>query len=304
MKQRLHSGGMIGGMILFWSIFYAVSKYMVAEAGSPYLAGGLLRAAAWVFLTAQLLIERKFSNLFRQGKRIWILLLIGCIGFLGDLFANLGYAHGSLGAGTALLKTDVLMANLVTVFLYRKRLTVWDWAGTFVMLFGVLLVLNIEFDASSFRWTDLFFLLSAGSLAANAFVIKHAQQHYGADPDMISYINNFVVLVLFTLTSWISGDLHRIGPVVSQSPWQIALGGFAQAGIYFFYYRNLQRHEVYQVKLYLLLMPIVTALIGVLFLGETMTLRTAIGIGIVLLGAGLLLWKSRAAANRAAEKAS
>ncbi len=293
MKQRLQSGGLIGGMILFWSIFYAVSKYMVAKAGSPYLAGGLLRAAAWVFLTAQLLLMGKFLNLFRQGKRLPILLLIGCFGFLGDLFANLGYAHGSLGTGTALLKTDVLMANLVTVLVYRKRLTAIDWIGTLVMLFGVLLVLNIEFDLGSVHWTDLFFLLSACSLAANAFVIKHAQQHYGADPDMISYFNNLVVLLLFTIASAVSGDLPRLGAVVSENTWQIALGGLAQTGIYFFYYRNLQRHEVYQVKLYLLLMPIVSALIGVLFLGETLTVRAGLGIVIVLLGAGLLLLKGR-----------
>ena len=293
MKQRLQSGGLIAGMILFWSIFYAVSKYMVAKAGSPYLAGGLLRAAAWVFLTVQLLIMGKFPDLFRQGKRLWILLVIGCIGFLGDLFANLGYAHGSLGTGTALLKTDVLMANLVTVLVYRKRLTAIDWIGTLIMLFGVLLVLNIEFDWRAVRWTDLFFLLSAGSLAANAFVIKHAQQHYDADPDMISYFNNLTVLLLFTIASAIAGDLPRLGAVVSQNAWQIALGGLAQTGIYFFYYRNLQRHEVYQVKLYLLLMPIVSALIGVLFLGETLTVRAACGIAVVLCGAGLLLLKGR-----------
>ena len=293
MKQRLQSGGLIAGMILFWSIFYAVSKYMVAKAGSPYLAGGLLRAAAWVFLTVQLFIMGKFPDLFRQGKRLWILLVIGCIGFLGDLFANLGYAHGSLGTGTALLKTDVLMANLVTVLVYRKRLTAIDWIGTLIMLFGVLLVLNIEFDWRAVRWTDLFFLLSAGSLAANAFVIKHAQQHYDADPDMISYFNNLTVLLLFTIASAIAGDLPRLGTVVSQNAWQIALGGLAQTGIYFFYYRNLQRHEVYQVKLYLLLMPIVSALIGVLFLGETLTVRAACGIAVVLCGAGLLLLKGR-----------
>ncbi|MDO4852721.1 MAG: EamA family transporter, partial [Clostridia bacterium] len=55
----------------------------------------------------------------------------------------------------------------------------------------------------------------------------------------------------------------------------------------------LQRHEVYQVKLYLLLMPIVSALIGVLFLGETLTVRAACGIAVVLCGAGLLLLKGR-----------
>lgn len=290
---------MIAGMILFWSIFYAVSKYMVAEAGSPYLAGGLLRAAALLFLTVQLLVMRQFTDLFRQGRSVWILLLIGVFGFCADLFANLGYAHGSLGTGTALLKTDVLMANLVTVLLYHKRLTWLDWLGTAVMLLGVLLVLNVSFSDMRFAWTDLFFLLSAASLAANAFIIQHAQRRYGKTPEMISYYNNLVVLVLFTAASAISGDLARVGSVTLSHPWMILLGGLAQTGIYFFYYRNLREHEVWKVKLYLLLMPIVSAVFGVLFFREAMTGRTVIGIAVVLLGAGLLLLKGRAAKKNA-----
>ena len=293
MKEQLKSGFLISGMILFWSIFYAVSKYMVSVTGSPYLTGGILRAAALVFLTVQLLVMGKFQNLFRQGKTIWIMLLIGCIGFLGDLFANLGYAKGSLGTGTALLKTDVLMANIVTVFLYRRKLSLIEWLGTVVMLFGVLLVLNVNFKMESLHWYDLFFLLSAASLAANAFVIQHAQRKYGKDPDMISYINNFVVLVLFTVVSLLTGDLGKTGETIRSNGWMILLGGFAQTGIYFFYYRNLQRHEVWIVKLYLLLMPVVSSIIGVLFLHETLTIKTVIGIAVVLTGAGLLILRNK-----------
>ncbi len=293
MKEKGKSAVLITGMILFWSVFYAVSKYMVQATGSPYLTGGLLRAAALIFLTAQLFVRHKFLDLFRQGKTVWIMFVIGCIGFLGDFFANLGYANGSLGVGTALMKTDVLMANLVTVILYKRRLTFVEWLGTIVMLVGVLLVLNVSFGTDAFRWSDVFFLLSAVSLASNAFVIQHAQRKYGKDPDMISYINNLTVLVLFTIVCLITGDSARTVSTVSEYGWIILLGGFAQTGIYFFYYRNLQRHEVWIVKLYLLLMPVVSCLIGVVFLHETMTPKTVAGIVIVLLGAGLLLIRHR-----------
>ena len=127
---------MIGGMVLAWSIYYAVSKVVVGATGSAVLAGFLLRLAALVFLTLQLLLDGSFSRLFHQGKAVRILLMIGVFGFLLDLFANLGYAGGSLSTGTALLKTDVLMVNLVTVILYHKKLYASDWLGTFVMLLG------------------------------------------------------------------------------------------------------------------------------------------------------------------------
>lgn len=294
MKGSLKSIGMIGGMVICWSIYYAASKVTVNLTGSPYLAGMLLRAAALLFLSAQLLAGHGFSKLFHQGKVSLILVLIGVLGFLLDLFANIGYAGGALSTGTALLKTDVLMANLITVFLYKKRLYPSDWLGTAVMLAGVLMVLGLNLSQISFNPTDLFFILSAMCVTANAFVIKAAQDKYHADTDTISYYNNFVVLLLFSCSAAWAGDIRPENFGMIPGFWLLVLlGGLCQAGIYFFYYRNLKTHEVWVVKLYLLLMPVVSCFIGVVFLEEELTGQKILGILIVLLGAALILLRNR-----------
>ena len=46
MKEDLQYSLMVGGMILAWSVYYAVSKLMVSLTGSALLTGFLLRAAA------------------------------------------------------------------------------------------------------------------------------------------------------------------------------------------------------------------------------------------------------------------
>lgn len=294
MKDNVKSAAMIGGMVFSWSIYYAVSKVMVNATGSALLAGFLLRASALVFLTAQLMADGNFRQLFHQGKAVLILVSIGVLGFLLDLFANLGYAGGSLSTGTALLKTDVLMANLVTVTVYRKRLYASDWLGTGVMLFGVLLVLGVSFGDMSFNITDLFFILSAACVTANAFIIKAAQDKHGVSSDTISYYNNAVVLLLFCAGALLSGDFRpEAFGTINGFWWLVLLGGLAQTGIYFFYYRNLKKHEVWVVKLYLLLMPIVSCFIGVFFLNETLTASKLAGIAIVLAGAALILLRGR-----------
>lgn len=294
MREDLKYTLMVTGMVVSWSIYYAVSKILVDATGSPLLAGFLLRTAALVFLTAQLLLDKSFRRLFHQGKAVFILVLIGVFGFLLDLFANLGYAGGALSTGTALLKTDVLMVNLVTVILYHKRLYLTDWIGTLVMLFGVLLVLGVDFGGMELHVTDLFFLLSAACVTANAFIIKMAQEKYHEDADMISYYNNFVVLLLFGLSAGLAGDMKTLPQLPLGSLWWlILLGGLAQTGIYFFYYRNLKSHEVWEVKLALLLMPVVSCFIGVLFLQEEMTMSKLLGIAVVLLGAALLLLRGK-----------
>ncbi len=293
MKEDLRYTLMVAGMILSWSIYYAVSKFMVGLTGSPLLTGFLLRSAALVFLSAQLLLDKNFSRLFHQGRAIFILLLIGVMGFLLDLFANLGYAGGSLSTGTALLKTDVLMVNLVTVILFHKKLFLSDWIGTALMLLGVLLVLGVDFHGMSFVPTDLFFLLSAACVTANAFIIKHAQEKYHEDADMISYYNNAVVLVLFGCSAGLAGQIRPEALSFGARTWLlIALGGLAQTGIYFFYYRNLKHFEVWLVKLYLLLMPIVSCFIGLFFLGEKLTAGKLVGILVVLAGAAVILLRT------------
>lgn len=295
MNVKLKSALMIGGMVLSWSVYYTVSKLLVDATGSAALSGMLLRLAALVFLTVQLYEDHTFGALIRQGKKQFIApISIGVFGFLLDLFANLGYAGGSLSTGTALLKTDVLMVNLATVIIYRKKLFASDWAGTLVMIGGVLLVLGVDFRGIRFNPTDLFFILSAMCVTVNAFIIKNAQENYHEDADTISYYNNFVVLLLFSSTAALTGAVSRSALRLTPFMWgMVALGGLAQTGIYFFYYRNLKHYEVWVVKLYLLLMPVVSCFIGVFFLNEELTGRKLLGIFTVLCGAVLILLRGR-----------
>lgn len=292
--MRAKQAGMIAGMVIAWSVYYTVSKIMVDATGSALATGFLLRSAALIFLTVQLLVDGTFRGLLKQGRAIPLLILIGVFGFLLDLFANLGYSYGALSTGTALLKTDVLMVNLVTVCVLHKKLYATDWFGTLIMLFGVLLVLGVDFSGVRFSPTDLFFLASAACVTANAFLIKHVQRAHDTDSDTISYYNNFVVLLLFAAFSVIRGELQGLRPGSIRGFWPLVLlGGLAQTGIYFFYYRNLKRLEVWIVKLWLLLMPVLSCLIGVVFLRERLTAWKLIGIAVVLLGAGIILLRDR-----------
>ncbi len=295
MNAKAKSIFMISGMVLSWSVYYTVSKILVDATGSAALSGMLLRLAALIMLTVQLYEDHAFSALLRQGrKQLITLIAIGVFGFLLDLFANLGYMGGSLSTGTALLKTDVLMVNLATVIVFRKRLYASDWIGTLVMIGGVLLVLGVDFRGIRLNPTDLFFILSAMCVTANAFIIKNAQENYHEDADTISYYNNCVVLILFFVMASASGSVSASSLQLSPKLWALtALGGLAQTGIYFFYYRNLRHYEVWVVKLYLLLMPVVSCFIGVFFLGESLTGTKLIGIFTVLCGAALILLRGR-----------
>lgn len=285
----------IAGMIAAWTGYYLASDWAVAFTGSAFAAGMLLRAGAFVFLTVYLAVRGKLAAVFRQGKTALVLLLIGVLGYMLDAFANLGFSYGSVGTGTVLLKTDILMANIVTALFLKERLHISDWLATAVMLAGVVLVLDIDFENAGFNWYDLFFIASAASVTANAFVIKTAQDRLGADSDVIGYYNNFVVLLLFMLSSLIAGDLTTLGGLEIET-WHVFAflgGGAAQTLIYVFYYRNLKKHPVWVVKLYLLFVPVLTCVAGVLLFDEPFGALKATGMFLVLGGAAVIALRSK-----------
>ncbi|MGI6702188.1 MAG: DMT family transporter [Christensenellales bacterium] len=278
-------------MVLVWAGYYLASKYLVGLTGSPYLTGMLLRASALVIYTLILLISGGLSELVKI-KRVWhILLIIGVLGFALDLFANIGFKYSSASTGTALLKLDVLMTNVTSAIIFHKRLKLTDWLFTAVMLSGVIMTLDIDIKTLRFNYYDLFFVLSAAAVTANAFIIKYAQSKYNVPSDTIGYYNNFIALTLFTAAVIISGDGLR-GLIDYKISGIIVLGGLMQCLIYIFYYYNLKRREVWIVKIILLLVPVVTALFSVMFLDEKLNLIKCAGIIAVLGGAvGILINK-------------
>ncbi|MBO6041561.1 MAG: EamA family transporter, partial [Oscillospiraceae bacterium] len=105
---------------------------------------------------------------------------------------------------------------------------------------------------------------------------------------------NFVVLLLFGSTAAAAGDIRPAAVGTFPGFWAlVVLGGLAQTGIYFFYYRNLKHFEVWLVKLYLLLMPVLSCFIGVFFLDESLTVKKMLGILVVLAGAAVILQRGR-----------
>ncbi len=294
-KQTLINIFFVAGMALSWAGYYTISKWTVDYSGSVFFTGMVLRGAAFVALTIILLVKKEFLGLFKMGKVALILMLIGVFGFMFDTFANIGFKNSSVSVGTLLLKTDVLFANFISAIFLREKLHLSDWIGTIIMLSGVVFVMNINFYNIAFNWYDLFFILSALIVTINAFTIKYAREKHYATSLEVGYYNNFVVMMLFMISFFISGDINIIEGV-SVTPLLIgliALGGTCQSLIYIFYYRNLKYYPVWQVKLRLLLIPVISSIFGIFVFNEEMNLWKGIGMALVLTGAVVVIMREK-----------
>ena len=272
---------------------------MNAERILPLAGLAVIWLLTLALLTAIMLYTGELRGLFRTKGVRARLCLIGVMGFLLDLTAFIGLQLSSSGSGTALLKTDILFVNLISVVVYGQRFRRREWLYTFCMLGGVLLVMGL--DPRELSLADpgsIFFLLSALFVSINAFLIKSVQRSPKAavGSRTIAFYNNFITLVLFTATSAALGTLPQLGRVASQPGLLTALliAGFGQTGIYLVYYYDLARFPVWLVKVFLLLMPVVAGGLSSLRFGERLAVWQLLGMLIVLLGALGILFEQRA----------
>lgn len=272
-----------------WGGYYVASRQALLS--MPVFATGIvIRALTMLLLTAMMAWRGELRQLF-QVRYVWKwLCAIGVFGFLLDTTAFIGLQMSPAGIGTALLKCDIIFINLISVYLYKERFTIVEWLLSFIMLFGVFLVLDIDFvHIELFNAGNIFFILSALFVSINAFLIKEAQKHpkNPASNNVIAYYNNFITMLFFVAASIHTGQL----PALAGDGYSVALflAGLGQTLIYVVYYYNLRHNPVWLVKILLLLMPIVAAGISYVLFDEVMNTLQFLGLCIVLIGSFFIL---------------
>ncbi|MDR1519868.1 MAG: EamA family transporter, partial [Planctomycetota bacterium] len=212
------------------------------------------------------------------------------LGFLLDATSFIGFRYSNADTGTVLLKTDILMANLITILVYKQRFRPRDWFFTATVLLGVFMVMEVDPATLRFQFFDVFFILSAFFITLNAFLIQHIQRTYGTPNHVIAYYNNFFTLVLFTLAmlaAGYGGDLARVAG--DRTLFAVsAAAACTQTLVYIVYYRCLATLPVYIVKILLLLIPVFTIIFNAVhhwrlpgpihFAGSILVLGGAFGI--------------------------
>ncbi len=278
---------------VIWGSYYVASHEALAVM-SVFSVGIVIRTITLVLLTGVMAARGELKSLFRI-QHVWKwLCLIGLMGFLLDTTAFIGLQLSPAGIGTALLKCDILFVNLISVLVYHERFTALDWGLSLVMLFGVFLVLEIDFShLDLFNVGNVFFILSALFVSINAFLIKEAQRHpvNPASDNVIAYYNNLITLILFLAAAGFTRQIRELGDIVGNQGLTLALllSGLGQTLIYIVYYYDLRRNPVWLVKVILLLMPLVAALLGLLLFGDGMSPVQLAGFVIVLSGALCIL---------------
>lgn len=112
---------------VIWGSYYVASQKIIGYT-SAFTAGVGIRFITMIFLTVIMYRRSELQKLTNTKGVLIRLLLIGTLGFLLDITAFIGLSLSSAASGTALLKCDVLMVNILSMIIYKQRFTWKAWA--------------------------------------------------------------------------------------------------------------------------------------------------------------------------------
>ena len=135
----------------------------------------------------------------------------------------------------------------------------------------------------------IYALLSAFFAALTAIFAKVGVENVNSN--LATAIRTVVVLVMIWMIVFFRNEYKAIGEL-SQRNWIfLTISGFATGFSWIFYFKALQMGEVSKVAGIDKLSLALTIIFAVVFLGETLTWKTAVGTTLIIAGTLFLIWK-------------
>lgn len=280
MKQNTKAFGYLIFALVSWGSLYVASKYVLETVPSfTLLFFRYLIAVAllWVLYRTKL----KFPD--ARKERIYIL-LIGLLGyFLAIGLQLLGTHYCTASMASLITSMNPAMIILLAAILLKETITVKKGLAVAVTLIGTIVVignlgtgntaLGVMFSfASMVGWSLTSVLVRLACRTVDAVTVTV----YGMSIGLVCALPAALVeskLIGFTLS-----DMTL--PVIL---WIVYIGVVCTAGGLLFWNKALERLDAATCSLFYPIQPLTSAVLGVLILGEILTLNFIVG-GILIIG--------------------
>ena len=135
-------------------------------------------------------------------------------------------------------------------------------------------------------WT--YALLSAVFAALTAILAKLGVK--GVDSNLATAVRTVVVLVLAWVVVGVQGNLAAVATIPRASLGFLVVSGFATGASWLFYFKALQAGPASLVSAVDKSSLALTLILAALCLGESLTVRTAVGCTLIIAGTAVIAW--------------
>jgi probable blue pigment (indigoidine) exporter len=292
--------------IVPWVAITLLLKYLVDILQLPVgLAGTMSRAVTLVILGAWVLSTGQgWRRLVPRGEGGWLLVM----GLVSNVINLCWFAAPKWTPATnvaMLVRLDVVFIAVIGAVLGLERLRAVQVSLLGVMLAGLALLTEIhKFDFSGHLLGDSMVVLAALGLAVNAFIIRGILEVM--DETAVAFYNHAISAAGFVALAFRDGPSASFAAVLHQ---RSALLGILAMGLAAsiqlpLYYIALRQLELWKLRMFFLLTPVLTAAGEWLLWNVHLSRWQCVGGGIILVGlAAMILVEGRSAGTRVAAEA-
>lgn len=265
---------------LFWALNLVITRWTVTAGGVP----PLFFAAIRVTLLAAVLSP----FLFPAPKQIGMMILIamGMAGFqFGLLF--LGLSTSTAGVASVMGQLGVPFTTILSIIFLGEKIGVYRTVGILLAFAGVMIIV---IDPGQFSLTiGIVYLIGAAVVGAIANILMKRIEPMPA-MRLQAWIGLLSIAPLMLMSwLWESGQPDAY----LRLDWRVYLASvFAVLGVSIFahgsFYRLIKQYEVTLLSPLTLMTPVMGVILGVIFLGETVTWQMLVGGVMALAGVGII----------------
>jgi drug/metabolite transporter (DMT)-like permease len=223
---------------------------------------------------------------FPDKEDVPFLILTGFVGIFVYHIA-LNYGELSVRAGTAsfIISSVPILTGIFSIFFFRQYLKIWGWIGIFIGFAGIAFISFSESNFDKVNWgTFLIFLAAVGGSLYVIFLKKLLKKYSALQVTSYSIWAGTFFMLVFLPQLITDMQKANIGATINI----VYLGVFPGAISYVLWNYALHKFSSpAHITTFLYFSPIVTMIIGVIWIGELPTLYTIIA-GLVVL-AGVIL---------------
>ncbi|WP_027398670.1 DMT family transporter [Anaerovorax odorimutans] len=269
--------------LISWGSFYVAGKYVLEIIPSFTLL--FLRYAIGIFVL--LIFYRKYEKSKIEKKDYKYILLIGFAGyFLAIAFQLLGTHYCNASMASLINSMNPAMIILLAIPILHEKITIRKTFAVGITLIGTVVIIgNLGYGNTSLGVFFSFVSMIAWSLSS--VIVRFSCQKY----DSITVtIYGMIVGLIFSLPASIIELIHSPVIISDIKPtvivWIFYIGIVCTAGGMLSWNKALELIDAATCSLFYPLQPLTSAFLGVLILGEVLSLNFIIGS--ILIVAGIL----------------
>jgi len=289
-RRRTQADILMGLSMIFYGVSFPMTKTALR------LFGPITIVTARLFISALVLMT---VNVMRSGngglpkKGDWpIFILIALFQPLGYfLFETFGLQYVSASIASILIATIPVFTPVVSRFGVSERLTVYNLAGLFISFLGVVILVTAAGTGGDTAGPGGVLLMFGAVFSAVFYTILVKRLPNGYSPLTITAVRNSLGLIMFIPLFFVfEYDPTSLGSVLQRPGGPEAvmsivfLAIFASSLAFIFMNHGIRVIGPSRANGLVNLIPVITAVVSLLFFGERFTLQKALGMAVVFAG--------------------